>query len=605
MILASEMKSFLLSVIKQVLAFIVAIFLVGTLFFILIFALIGIIERAPVHVHKDSVLVIDLSMDITDAEETKPFIEHAESLFYSGADQTAYLLEVLDAIELATKDSRIVGMFLKGSHSNQSSGYPVLNEVRKAIETFQTSGKPVIAYFTEADVKDYFLGSVANTLILNPLGLIQLKGLSAEMTYFGDAFEKYGIGMQVTKYGKYKSAVEPFISNHMSDFEKEQLTVLLDDMWDTLLTTLAESRKLNKEDLKTISEKTALLLPNEAIGHKLVDLIEYEDQAFAHFNIDSKKKDFSDHKITLKKYIRDTENKKLLKKVTELKPKIAVVYIEGDISEGNGSSFNAGADRLDRKINEIHDDNDIKAVVLRVNSPGGGVHASEKILRALRLLQAKKPVVVSFGSYATSGGYWISCYGNAIFTDPMTITGSIGVFSLLPNIQKIAQTHGINFEEVSTGPLSSICSYTRPRTEKELAQLQNYTDLIYQFFLTRVIEGRKMDANDVEKIADGRVWSGLKAKQIGLADFYGGLKDAIAHAASLASLSEWETSQYTEHGLGYEIIRHFKESSESHTSTGGVFSKYFNYIKKEIKSFSNYNDPSSTYARLPYTFLLN
>lgn len=604
------MKSFFISVIKQILAFIIAVFLVVSLFVILIWSLIGAIEKAPVHVSKDSVLVIDLAMDITDAEGEKQFSDHVQDLMQSSSRQTAYLLEVLDAIEFATKDPRIVGIFLKGgaSYVHQGSGYPVLHEVRKAIDEFQKSGKLVVAYFTEADVKDYFLGSVAKTIVLNPLGQIQLKGLAVEMAYFGEAFEKYGIGIQVTKSGKYKSAVEPFTSNHMSEFEKEQTMALLSDMWDNVINMISESRNINKDIIKNISDNNALFLANEAKSNNLVDLIEYEDQAFKHFNlVKDNNEDISHHKIGIKKYIRDTENKKLIKKITGVKHKIGIVYVEGDILEGDGSSFNAGSDRLEKRLTEVRDDEDVKAVVLRVNSPGGGAHAAEKILRAVRLLKEKKPVIVSFGSYAASGGYWVSCYGDAIFTDPMTITGSIGVFGLLPNVEKIAKNYGINFEGVSTGPFGAINSFTKPRTAKELGKLQDSTDLLYHEFLVRVAEGRKLEYKDVEGIAEGRVWSGLKAKEIGLADYYGGLKDAIAYAAEVAKLPEgWEVSQYArERGFGYEILRLFQGSSETRVSIKGMFSKYLKYIEREVESFHSFNDPSSIYARMPYSFLIN
>lgn len=604
------MKSFFLSVIQQIFAFVVSVFLLVILFCILIWMFIAVIEKDPVYIPKNSVLVIDLSTTFTDAEGHKQFIEHAEDLLHPISGQTAYLLEVLDAIEIATKDPRIIGIFLKGrtSHSHQSSGYPILHEIRKAIELFQKSDKPVMTYFTEGEVKDYYLGSVANTIALNPLGCIQLKGLSVEMTYFGEAFERYGIGMQVTKSGKYKSAAEPYTSSHMSSFEKEQMTELLDDIWNNVSETIAVSRNLNKKDLQTLTDEIALFLPDKAINYKLVDSIEYESQTFERFNVDQEnKKDSPIHKITLRKYINETKNKKLIKRVTGHKSKIAIIYAEGDILEGNGTAFNSGSDRLERRLNEARENDDVKAVVLRVNSTGGGAHASEKILRAVRLLQTKKPLVVSFGSYAASGGYWISCYGDTIFADPMTITGSIGVFGLLPNIEKLAKNYGINFEEISTSPFSTIDSYLKPRTAEEIAKLQEHTDLMYLAFLNRVAEGRKLDLKDVENIANGRIWSGFKAKQIGLVDNYGGLKDAINHAALIAKLSEdWEIYQYSGgQGIGFEILQFFQGASEDQASVEGIFNNFLKSINKGIKNLSSFNDPSSIYARIPYGFSLN
>lgn len=600
------MKSFFILVVKQIFALIIAGFIVLGLFVVLILGLIGAFERAPVYVPKNSVLVIDLGMHITDAEGEKEIGDYLQDIVQSGEGVTAYLLEVLDAIDAAAKDPRIVGIFLKGGALLQGSGYAVLGEVREALEAFKKSGKEIVSYLTQANVRDYFLGSVADAVMLNPLGQLDFKGLAIEMAYFGKAFEKYGIGVQVTKAGKYKSAVEPFVLDHMSDLEKEQMTALLNDIWEGVLKMISESRGIDKDELKGLSEKKGLLLAGEAKERKLVDSVGYEDEAFGVFKMEGvKDSDIASHKISLKKYIRDIEDNKRLRKMVGHKAKIGVVYVEGEITEGEGGAFNAGADRLERRLREISNDESVKAVVLRVNSPGGGAEASEKILHAVKLLQLKKPVVASFGSYAASGGYWVASSSNAIFTDSMSITGSIGVFGLFPNIEHLANNFGVNFNEVSTGEFGNIYSFFKPRTKVELAKLQDYTDLIYQMFLERVAKGRKLELEAVEKVAEGRVWSGLQAKELGLADFYGGLKDAVAYAAELAKLSEgWEVFQYPrKRGLGYDLFEFLKDSQEDAHGTGVVVRsmlvKYLKFIEKSIEDLSQWNDPNAVYARMP------
>lgn len=602
------MKSFFLSVTKQIFAFIIAILIVGCIVIALITGLIYLMQKPPTHIDKNTVLVIDLAMTITDSSQEKELRENFADWVQGEHVPKAYLLEVIEAVEHAAHDPRIIGIYLKTNTSSdqQESGYPVLHEVRKAIEEFKKTGKPVLSYFINADLKDFFLGSIANKIVMNPLGQLSLKGLACEMMYFGDAFQKYGIGIQVTKVGKYKSAIDPFIRNSMSNPDKEQLEALLHDLWDNILEILAKGRGLDPNFLKKLSETEGLFLSTVAKEHKLVDDIEDQDEAFNYFNSAHNEEELT-KKISLKHYIKEIEQNKLLNKVLKNKAQIAVLYAEGEIVDGEGHSYQIGADRIERKIDQIHDDETIKAVVLRVNSVGGEVHASDKILRAIRKLQLKKPVVVSFGSVAASGGYWIACYGNAIFTDVMTLTGSIGVFGLLFNIQDIANNHGINFDRVVTGPFAGMDSFGQPKTPAEMSKLQDNTDLMYQTFLLKVAEGRKMDLNQVESIAEGRIWSGLKAKEIGLADFYGGLKDAINYAATIANLgNDWELKPYpNKTGFARSAIEYFQESSETQEISSGIINKYIKYWQQSIKSLNSFNNPSGIYARMPTTLILN
>lgn len=602
------MKTFFLSVIKLILAFVIATFIIFTLFVALIIGLVSIIQKPPVKVENNSVLLIDLAMIVTDSSEEKELFESFQDLIQAEHIPKAYLLEVITAIEEAAQDPRIIGIFLQSNIATdlQASGYPVLHEIRTAIDEFKKTGKLVVSYFVDVDVKDYFFGSVANKIIMNPLGQLSLKGLACEMMYFGDAFQKYGIGVQVTKVGKYKSAIDPFIRNNMSTADKEQSTELLNDLWDNILKITAEGRGLDKNSLQKLSNTEGLFLASVAKDYKLIDEIGYQDEAFNYFKSENNKEALP-NKIELKKYIRNIEQNKLLNQVIQHKPQVAILYAEGEIVDGEGHSYEIGADRIEQKIDEIRDDEDIKAVVLRVNSVGGGVHASEKIQHAIHKLKLKKPVVVSFGSVAASGGYWISCYGDAIFTDPMTITGSIGVFGLLFNVQDISKNIGINFDRVVTGPFAGMDSFGQPKTPAEMKKLQDSTDLMYRTFLSKVSEGRKMDLKTVESIAQGRIWSGLKAKEIGLADFYGGLKDAINHAAKIANLGDnWELKPYSpKQGFARDTIEFLQESKKAQKISHGFISKYIKYFKQNIESLNAFNDPSNVYTRMPTTFILN
>lgn len=601
------MKSFFLSIVKLVFAILIATFIIGAVFIALVVGLIYAVQTPSVTVEKNSVLVIDLATTITDSAQEKEFAESISEWVQGEYLPKAYLLEVINAIEDAAKDSRIIGIYLKGniSHFEQDSGYPILHEVRKAIDEFKKTGKLVVSYFVGADVKEYFLGSVANKIIMNPLGQLSLKGLTFEMMYFGEAFEKYGIGVQVTKVGKYKSAVDPFTQSSMSDPDREQLNDLLNDLWEKISNILAEGRQLDPSFIKNLSISEGLFLAKIAKDYHLIDEIGHEDQAFDYFKTEHDK-DTKTNKISLKKYIKNTNRNDSISKSLTNKPQVAILYAEGEIVDGEGHSYEIGTARIARKIEEIQEDENIKALVLRVNSVGGGVHASENIHRALQKLQEKKPIVASFGSVAASGGYWISCSADAIYTDPMTITGSIGVFGLLFNIQDITKDYKIYFDRVNTGPFADINSFGQPKTSEEMAKIQANTDLIYDTFLSKVAKGRKMDLEKVQSLAQGRIWSGLKAKEIGLADYFGGLKDALDHAAKIANLGDdWEIKLYPKKDFTVELLEFFQESPETKEISIGLINKYIKYFKKVIKGLNNFNDPSNLYVRMPNTFTIN
>ena len=606
------MKSFLIAILKHFFSFLIAFFLFGCFFLAFTFVLIGLLEKPPVIIKDNSVLVLDLSMNITDSPDNRSFHDFLEDVASAESIQTASLRQILDAIDAAAKDTNIVGILLKGSpiSLNYGSGYPVLDEVRSSILEFKKSKKPVVSYLLNADIQDYFLASVADTVVMDPFGQLDVKGLMMEMVYLGDTLKKYGVGVQVTKVGDYKSAVETFTRSNMSEFERQQSTELIEELWGQILGKIGGARGLSTTRLGQLSKQYGLFNPFEAKKLDLIDEVEYGDQVYKHFDIERAKqeKEWSYNKVTLKKYIREVQQKKFLERIKSNKPKIAIVYTEGDIVEGKGRSYQVGGDRLEKTLKEIEEDDEIKAVVLRVNSPGGSAQASEKIQHALRLIQQKeKPIVASFGSYAASGGYWISCYCDTIYSNPMTVTGSIGVFGLIFNIEQIGKSYGVTFDRVLTGPFASINSMSQAKTPEQLGKFQEFTNYIYNAFVYKVAEGRKMEVANVAAIAKGRVWSGLKAKEIGLVDEFGGLKDAIKHAGKLAKIEDdgWELKEYPDSdNIGQEIMEYFNESSKTKETTIKVLQHFVKESDNLLRGLESFNSPRHVYARLPYGLTL-
>ena len=411
-------------------------------------------------------------------------------------------------------------------------------EVRAALSDFHASGKPVIAYLDYATTRDFYLASVANEVVMDPYGELIMPGLSSEPWFFAGAFEKYGIGIQVARVGKYKSYVETFTRTDMSPESREQLQKLLDDIWGTLVADMAKSRGVAPAAVQNNpSTPRGLIKASIALKAHLVDKVEYRDEV-----IDQLKKETgvtsetdSFKQVQLSYYAKTSLP---VPSYSFGAGEVAVVYAEGDIVE-RGDQSEIGGAKYAREIRRLREDSNVKAIVLRVNSPGGSATASETIQRELRLARKVKPVIVSMGSYAASGGYWISTFSDRIFAEPNTITGSIGVFGIIPNIQKLANDHGVTFDSVKTGKFAGgLLTISRPRTDEELAVFQKGVDWMYGQFITKVAEGRKLSESRVEEIAQGRVWSGIDAKRIGLVDELGGLDAAIKYAGKQVNLGQ-------------------------------------------------------------------
>lgn len=551
-----------------------------------------------------SVLVFDLGLNISD---TNPESSTSEALsqVLSGEDsKTITLRSVLDSIEKATTDDRIVGLYLDGSAGGAETGLANLKEVRSALEKFRESGKPIFAYDVNWGEREYYLGSVANQVFLNPLGRMELNGLSSEIMFLAGAFQKYGIGIQVLRVGKYKSAVEPFIQTKLSPENRAQMQQLLNDLWGEFLTTVGRHRELDSKQLQAIADSQGILKPQSAESKGLVDKLAYFDEVVQELKQltgkDSEDKTFN--QIDLTTYARvaasDAESRS--------KNRIAVVYAEGTIVDGQGGVREIGGDRFSALMRKLREDDKIKAVVLRVNSPGGSATASEVIGREVELTSQEKPLIVSMGDYAASGGYWISAHADRIFAEPNTITGSIGVYGILSNIQELGNNNGITWDVVKTGRYADMQTIARPKTNAELQLYQNSVDRVYQLFLDKVAEGRNLPQQKVAEIAQGRVWSGLAAKNIGLVDEIGGLEAAIAFAAEKAELGKnWRLQEYPKtRTLEQRIIRKLVGANVD-AAPPDLLTREFQKLQAELAILTTLNDPLGVYARLPFHLLID
>ncbi|KAF2337448.1 signal peptide peptidase SppA [Flavobacterium ginsenosidimutans] len=453
------------------------------------------------------------------------------------------LTDVINAIEAAKTDDNIKGISILNDES--SLGLAQYKDLRNALESFKKSGKFVWAYANSYSQKEYYLNSVANTIYLNPAGDLDFKGLSSEIMFFKDFQDKSGIHMEVIRHGKYKSAVEPFLENKMSDANREQITALLNSIWATVSADISKSRNIPLPKLNEIANGLLARTPEMAKQQHLVDIVAYEDVYHDAIRKALKvDKDEDYNKISIIDYTQNNVTTALANTATD---QIAIIYAQGEIGSGEGDVNTIGEGSMRRSLQEARKNDDVKAIVLRIDSPGGSALTSDLIWREIEITKKVKPVVVSMGNYAASGGYYIACNANKIFAENNTITGSIGVFGMLPNFSPLANKLGINSEQVKTHENSANYSPFLPVDEKFKAFTLEGVEKIYNTFVTHVAEGRKMTFAQVDSIAQGRVWSGTEALKIGLVDKIGGLNDAIAEAAKIAKVKNYSTQNYPEY----------------------------------------------------------
>ncbi|QOV22596.1 signal peptide peptidase SppA [Anabaenopsis elenkinii] len=579
---------------------------------ILLFAVTSSRDATP-QVKDNSLVVFDLSMNISDKPPSSG--ELLQQALSGSEVQRMTLRSVLDTLEKARLDPRIVGIYLDASRTSiiNPTGFATLREIRQALEKFRQSGKKIVAYGVGLGEKEYYLTSVADEIILNPMGFLPVKGLSSQPVFLTGALERFGIGVQVVREGKFKGGIEPFTLRELSPENRAQIQELLDDIWQDWRTTVGSSRQITPQQLQAIADTQVLLTASEAKANGLIDQVAYLDEVVTDLKkiTSSNQTERTFPQINLRNYAQVSGQNLGVERNSP--NKIAVVYAEGEIVDGRGENGQIGGDRFAIILNQIRQDDHVKAVVLRINSPGGSAIASEVIQREVQLTRQVKPIVVSMGNVAASGGYWIASDSSRIFAQSNTITGSIGVFGLLLNGQKLANNNGITWDTVKTARYADIETVARPKSPQELEIFQRSVDRIYNVFLERVVQGRNLPPAKVAEIAQGRVWSGTAAQELGLVDEIGGLNAAIEYAAQEAKLGEnWQLQEYPKASTLEERFfgRAVQEISTIFQIMGVSFQPShplmaeLQKLQQELLVLQKMNDPQGVYARLPFSFQL-
>lgn len=541
-------------------------------------------------VENKSVLYLNLSGTLSDRVEKNPLID-----FLGGQKETKQsLVDILNAIDIAKNESKIEGIYINAGTFAASSAS--LKEIRDALVKFKESEKFIIAYGDIYTQECYYLSTVADEVILNPEGMLDIHGYSSQPMFYKGLLDKLGVDMQIFKVGTFKSAVEPYINTKMSDANKEQVTSYMTDMWKTLAGGIAESRNIPVEKMDQIAEEFPFLKDTQyALDNKLVDKLMYETEV--HKLIKSKMLVSDNDKVTLatpanvvSAYPKIDSNKE---------NQIAVLYAEGSITSGSGTEGITDK-RYVKELEKIRKNKNIKAVVFRVNSPGGSAFASEQIWKAVEDLKLEKPIVVSMGDVAASGGYYISCNANKIFAQPNTITGSIGIFGMFPNVEGLTNKVGLSFDNVKTHKLADFGDLTRPMREDEKALMQNYVERGYALFLKRCAEGRGVTSDSINVIGQGRVWTGNQALAIGLVDEIGGLDDAIAEAVKLAGFDKdnYVVSSYPK---PVDLLQSFFVKKKQDIAIE-IMQDYLGADYTAFKIMKEIKDQDYLQARLPYDF---
>ncbi len=544
------MKSFL----KFTLASILGFFITGI---ILIFIIIGIIggivsstQNDTINIQTNTVLTLNLSNGVVERSFKNPLEDMNFKTFKPNGK--VGLNDILKNLKRAKEDQNIKGIYLNSTGIN--AGIGTIEEIRNALIDFKTSGKFIIAYSDIYTQGSYYLSTVADQIYLNPEGIVEFKGLSAQLMFFKDALDKLGIQPIIIrgKNNKFKSAVEPFMYNHISEANKLQTLTYMSSIWGHLLQGISKTRKIPISQLNLLADSMLINSAKDAVKYQLIDSLKYYDEVLAELKNRSETKTTSDiNFMSISDYTnvpRASTGKGLIKN------KIAVIYANGEINMGDGSDKEIGSEGLSKAIRKARLDANIKAIVLRVNSPGGSALASEVIWREVTLAKKAKPVVVSMGDVAASGGYYISSPADKIYANPVTITGSIGVFGIMWNGQTLMNQLGINSDAVNTNLHSDIGNTSRPMSDAEYATIQKSVEDIYGVFIGHVAEGRNKTKEAVDAIGQGRVWSGENAKEIGLIDEFGGLTDAIEGAKQLAEIEDYRIVEYPEQENPFDLL---------------------------------------------------
>ena len=543
----------------------------------------------------DAVLTLKLNYPIVDrVQDGNPLA--ALALLNPNEQSPLGLNDILSSIDKAKTDNNIKGIIL--DLTTFEAGYAKLTEVRNKLEEFKATGKFIYAYADYYYFPTYFMASVADSVFVNPEGEMAFNGMVAQVTFFAGALEKLGVNMQVVRAGKFKGAVEAYTRNNLSPENKEQIEIYINSVFNETLAKISKSRKIDVAKLKADADELKMKSVNDFKSNGYIDAVAYRDQFYSAMKKRMGVKD--DHKVPL---ISEQKYAKSLEDLGSGSDRVAVVYASGDIIGGKGDGTQIAADDLAETLKNVRLDNKVKAVVLRIDSRGGSSLASDIIWLEAKLLSAAKPLIVSMSDVAASGGYYIATPARKIVAEPTTITGSIGVFGLIPNAQKLLNDKlGIEFEYVGTGKHSDIGRIDRDMTLEEREYIESIIDKIYDTFLSRVAEGRKMTKEQVHEVAQGRVWTGVMAKEVGLVDELGGLEKAIEIAAKEANITEYKLKEYPKVKDQLELIVNKMSGNTSFQSKVKEMAKYtgFESYAHYLSEFEKFGTKHSVQAIMPF-----
>lgn len=564
--------------------------IIAAVFFMFLITLVAVSafsDSSKATVKENSVLTLDFNTNVIDS----PTEDSSDFFAFNEKEKNILIYDMLEAIKKAKTDENIKGISIETD--GIMAGMTQLDDIRNALEDFKKSGKFVYAYGNSVSQSAYYLGSVADQYFLNPAGGIELKGMTTEVLYMKSFAEKYGIGMQIIRHGKYKSAVEPFLRDDMSPENKEQLSTMLNDLWSGNALKMANSRKIDTAEFRTVVDSLYGIIPDLSLQHRLVDRLiqktEYDDLIKAKINL---KKDDKLNKISFSKYISSYSEDNLKKD-----DQVAVLYASGAIYNGEGNDA-VYSENFVKEIKKLAENDKVKAVVFRINSPGGSANASDEILFEMQQLKKKKPVVVSFGDYAASGGYYIAMAADKIYAEPNTLTGSIGVFGMIPYFKEIANKNGLSSHAVNTNANSNMYSPINGLTPGGISMMTRSVEQTYKRFVHFVSQNRKKSFEQIDEVGGGRVWSGKRAKQIGLVDELGSLNDAINYAAKQAKLKDFNVAPYPKKVSEFEQL--FKDMEENEISTKLIKNKIGKENYKIFEQIINPKLQSEVMMEMPY-----
>ncbi|MCB9361148.1 MAG: signal peptide peptidase SppA [Flavobacteriales bacterium] len=602
------MKQFFKFMFASMLGTFITIMLASIISMVIFFGMIGSLissasEGSKEKIEKvepNSVLHIKFDYEIKDRSSNNPFENFDFSSFES--HEGPGLDKIIKSLEKAKTDDKIKGIYLDLTSIN--AGMATLEEIRLALLDFKTSGKWIMSYAEVYTQGTYYLASVSDKVYLNPAGIVEHRGLSSELMFFKNALEKLDVEMQIIRHGKFKSAVEPYMLEKMSDANREQMELLLNTAWGSITKAVAESRGISVEKLNDLADNMTIQDAKLAKAEGLVDGVLFKDELLAELRTKLEiEADDDIQSITLKKYSKSAKSNPFKpKKEKKSDNQIAVIYANGEINSGKSKNGVMGSETISEAIRDARLDENVKAIVLRVNSPGGSAMASDVMWREVVLAKQAKPVIVSMGDVAASGGYYISCAADKIVADEKTITGSIGVFGVIPNAQGLMNNKlGITFDRVKTNKHSDLMSVFKPLTAEERDIIQIGVEKIYDDFITKVADGRGMTKEDVDAIGQGRVWTGLDALKIGLVDEIGGLERAIEIAKTSANLEKYDVVDYPKRKDPFEEIMEELTSNIEAKILTKTLGNEFKYYKK----VQDVSQQSGVMARMPFDIELH